>query len=306
MMSSKLQPIIHTHFERVTGTWQYIVADPSSNHAVVIDPVLDFDPTKNAILTTSADLLLSSVAENGYTVDRILETHAHADHITAAHYLRTQLGKKQSSVPQVCIGEGISSVQALFATKYGLPENEWRNSFDHTFADGEKFRIGALEAQVVHLPGHTPDHVGYLVGDNVFCGDSIFNPDIGSARTDFPQGSASCLWQSMRKLLSLLPHYRLYTGHDYPPKDRVHDGTEGQPRPFATVEEHRQNNKHVKDGTSEEDFVSWRTERDASLANPRLIHQSLQFNIRAGRPPTISPDGTRVLHMPLDVPEHVF
>ncbi|KAL1626431.1 hypothetical protein SLS56_006835 [Neofusicoccum ribis] len=305
-MSSDPQPIIHTVFESVTGTWQYVVADAESKQAAVIDAVLDFDPAKNEISTSSADRLLSLIDEHGYTVDRILETHAHADHITAAHYLKCRLQKKQAAAPKVCIGEGIASVQALFSRKYGIPEEEWSSSFDHTFANDEKFGIGALQAQVLHLPGHTPDHVGYLIGENVFCGDSIFNPDVGSARADFPQGSAADLWQSMRKLLSVPPHYRLYTGHDYPPADRVHDGGQGQPRPFATVEEHRKQNKHVKDGTTEADFIKWRTERDSSLSHPRLIHQSLQFNIRAGRPPSTSPDGTPLLRVPLNVPGHVF
>ncbi|KAH7058629.1 metallo-beta-lactamase superfamily protein [Macrophomina phaseolina] len=294
MFSPKWQPIVPSYFEHVTKTWKYIIPWPQSKYSAKIDPVLDFDPANTAISTTSADMLLSGIAEDGYIVQRILETHAHADHITAAQYLKTQLRKKQKAASQACIGKGITS----------------RNSFDCTFTDGETFSIGKLEARVLHLPGHTPDHVGSLIGENVFCGDSILNPDIASARTDFPQGSANILGQSVRKLLSLHRHFRLYTGHVYPPADRIQDGDQGglqgQPRPFAAIEEHRHVNRHVKDGTSEEDFVRWRQERDASLGSPRLLHHSLQFNIRAGKPPRPSLDGTVLLRMPLKIPETAF
>jgi glyoxylase-like metal-dependent hydrolase (beta-lactamase superfamily II) len=168
------------------------------------------------------------------------------------------------------------------------------------YADGESFDIGNVQVVVLHLPGHTPDHVGYQIGENVFTGDSIFNPDLGSARCDFPEGSASALWNSMQRLLSLPLHYKLYTGHDYPPADRKGEDGDSKPRPYATVEEHRASNKHVKVGTEESTFVEWRTTRDAGLNEPKLINHALQFNIRAGKLPV-----DRMVHVPLKLPERL-
>ena len=213
-------------YEPNTGTWQYIVADPKTRHAAIIDPVLDFDPAKNEVATKAADEVLRKVATEEYFVDVLLETHLHADHLSAAAYLQHQLKLKQGCTPNICTGNGISKMQKLFGARYGVPEKEWESAFDRTYSDGETFKIGELEAKVLHLPGHTPDHIGYEIGRNVFTGDSIFNPDLGTARCDFPQGSASALWQSMQRLLNLPPEYRLYTGHDYPPADRINgEGT---------------------------------------------------------------------------------
>lgn len=302
-MASSNHPVLHTVYEPTTGTWQYIVADPSTKQAAIIDSVLDFDPAKNEISTQSADDLLAVVKSEGYVVEALLETHLHADHLSAASYLCERLKQKQNVAPKVCIGSGIAKMQKLFASRYGVPDEEWQDAFDCTYPDGGTFLIGDLHVTVLHLPGHTPDSVGYQVGDCVFTGDSIFNPDLGSARCDFPQGSAAALWKSMQRLLSLPPHYKLYTGHDYPPSNRVDEMGTGQPKPYATVEEHKTSNKHVKDGTNESTFIDWREQRDKSLNEPRLINQALQFNIRGGRLPKQSSTGDRLIHIPLKVPK---
>ncbi|KAH0845724.1 hypothetical protein AYO21_05933 [Fonsecaea monophora] len=287
------QPIVHDVFETKTGTWQYVVADPATKIAVIIDPVLDYDPATQALTTQSADTLLALVKDKGYTVDMILETHAHADHLTASSYLQHRLAQEQDRMPIVGIGKRIGQVQKLFANRYGVPREEYEGVFSKLFEDDETFNIGNLSATALHLPGHTPDHLGYKIGDNVFCGDSIFHADIGTARCDFPGGSARDLFQSGRRLLSLPDHVKIWTGHDYPPAGR------DAPVPWMTVEQHRQRNKHLKDGTTEEDFVAMRNERDAGLAAPRLIHQSLQMNIRAGNLPKPTDAGLRLLHLPL-------
>ncbi|KAL2136722.1 hypothetical protein VTI74DRAFT_1763 [Chaetomium olivicolor] len=275
-----MDPTIHTLFEPQTSTWQYIVADPSTKSAVVIDPVLDFDPAGNAVSTTTADGLLALVKEHGYTVDRLLETHVHADHLTAAKYLQDRLTEAQGGKkPEIGIGKRIGEVQERFARKYGVERKDLEGVFDKLWEDDEVFKVGEIEARAVHLPGHTPDHMGYLIGENIFCGDSIFNHDVGSARCDFPGGSANDLFKTASKLFTLPGHFKIYTGHDYPPSPR------SEPKPYCTVAEQMELNKHLRSGTSEEQFVTWRRERDASLAEPRLIHQALQVNIRAGRMP---------------------
>ena len=187
-----MEPIVHAVFEPQTSTWQYVVADPSTNVAVIIDPVLDFDQTRNTISTTSADALLALVEEKGYTVDRLLETHVHADHLTAAKYLQDRFAKKGQR-PEVGIGKRIGGVQERFAERYDIAREEYEGAFDKLFDDDEVFHVGELESKAVHLPGHTPDHMGYLIGQNIFSGDSIFNADVGSARCDFPGGNAKDL-----------------------------------------------------------------------------------------------------------------
>ncbi|PNS14564.1 hydroxyacylglutathione hydrolase [Sphaceloma murrayae] len=275
------EPVVRSVFESVTGTWQHIVTDPVTKSTAIIDPVIDYDPAKNEITTSSADRLLDIVTDQQLLVSWILETHAHADHLTAAHYLRGTLATSQAHRPSIAIGHGISGVQRRWAERYGIPKHEYEGAFDHTFHDGETFQIGELTVRVLHLPGHTPDHIGYLIGSNVFTGDSIFNPDVGSARTDFPEGSATQLWSSMKKLLALPDHYKLYTGHDYPPEGRQVESGQGKEMPYSTVKEQKESNKHVKNGTQQDDFVAWRQQRDSSLAQPRLINQALQWNIRA-------------------------
>lgn len=292
-----MEPKVHTVFEPKTSTWQYIVADPETQHAVVIDSVLDFDPATGSITTASADGLLDLIEKEHYQIDYILETHAHADHLTASNYLQRALHSREQGKPQIGIGKRILNVQKTFASRYGIPEREYSDVFDKLFDDDEAFEIGNLTATAIHLPGHTPDHIGYVIGSNVFTGDSIFNPDVGSARCDFPGGSATQLYSSMQKLLSLPDYFKLYTGHDYPP------GGQRAPKPWVTVAEQRASNKHVGNGTKEEVFVKWRAERDKGLSEPRLIHQALQVNIRGGRLPNKTSDGLRLLHVPVKVPE---
>ncbi|KAJ9269273.1 hypothetical protein DTO212C5_4545 [Paecilomyces variotii] len=286
------EPIIHDVFESKTGTWQYVVADPSTLTAVIIDPVLDYDPATQVITTSSADQLLSLVKEKSYKVDRILETHVHADHITAATYLQKRLAAEQGYRPPISIGKRIGQVQKLFSQRYSVPREEYENVFSKLFDDDETFSIGEIQATAMHLPGHTPDHLGYKIGDNVFCGDSLFHVDIGTARCDFPGGSANDLYNSGRKLLSLPDHVKIWPGHDYPPEGRG-------PAPWISVKAHREKNTHLNDKVTEDEFVTFRKERDAKLAEPRLLHQSLQMNIRAGRLPKPTESGHRMLHLPL-------
>ncbi|KAK8192472.1 hypothetical protein M8818_007640 [Zalaria obscura] len=299
-----MEPKIHTVFEPVTGTWQYIIADPSRKEAVIIDSVLDYDRDTGVISTASADKLLELIMGNEYMVSRILETHVHADHLTASRYLQNMLlQRQQQQRPLVCIGKHISQVQETMGQIYDIPASEMQDAFDYTFSDGEKFRIGDLEAQVLHLPGHTPDHIGYIVGSNVFTGDSMFNPDIGSARCDFPGGSAVALYKSMHKLLSFPGHFRLYTGHDYPSKDRcVPENGKSGAIPYTTVEAQSKENKHMNASTQLVDFVRWRTERDSALPEPKLLHQSMHVNVRGGRLPVGLVERFKLEQKPVNVP----
>ncbi|KAF2683064.1 Metallo-hydrolase/oxidoreductase [Lentithecium fluviatile CBS 122367] len=291
------EPTITSVFEPVTGTFQYIVADPTIKTACIIDPVLDYDPVTQALTTASADRLLDLTKKNGYRVDWILETHAHADHLTAASYLRSQLEKQQGHQPSVGIGKRIGMVQERFGKRYGVPAKEYEGVFDKLFDDDEVFEIGEMKGVAMHLPGHTPDHLGYRIGDNVFCGDSVFHVDIGTARCDFPGGSIPALWQSAQRLLTLPDNVKIWTGHDYPPDER------SEPVPWVSVKQHKELNKHIKKGIKEEEFVAMRTERDKALAAPRLLHQSLQFNIRGGKLPEENESGLRLMHLPLKVGE---
>ncbi|KAI0630192.1 Metallo-hydrolase/oxidoreductase [Trametes polyzona] len=285
----KTTPTVYTFFEKATSTWQYVVVDPNTSEAVIVDPVLDYDPNSGTISTETADGLVSFVEHNKLHVTRILETHAHADHLTAAQYLKQQL---DGDVP-VCIGQRITQVQKTFAPIYGLESAALENAFDVYFKDNEEFMLGSLSCHVMHLPGHTPDHVGYVIGKAVFTGDSIFNPDVGSARADFPGGDAEKLYASMQRLLSMPEDYRLYVGHDYP---QNRDQT-----CFATVADQRAKNKHVKVGTEPSTFIQFRKERDAVLGAPRLLHPSLQVNIRAGRLPPADDKGRIFLRIPVRV-----
>jgi glyoxylase-like metal-dependent hydrolase (beta-lactamase superfamily II) len=291
---SQLQPIVHTVFEKKSGTWQYIVADPESRHAAIIDSVLDYDLATSTISTKNADELISLVKKEGYIVTYILETHAHGDHLTASYYLQQTLkSAKHPGLPLICIGKRIKQVQRTFADRYGLDEAGLSNTFGRLWEDDEEFKIGQVPGKILHLPGHTPDHVGYIIGSNVFTGDSILNPDLGSARCDFPGGDAAQLWDSTRRLLSLPPHYKLYTGHDYPPQGNR------EPMPYSTVKEQQETNQHVASGATEEEFVAWRNQRDATLGQPSLMHQALQINIRGGRLPEPNEHGLRLFHVPL-------
>ncbi|PIL36237.1 hypothetical protein GSI_01899 [Ganoderma sinense ZZ0214-1] len=280
-------PTVFSFFEPATSTWQYVVADTKTSEAVIVDPVLDYDPASGLVTTSTADGLVSFVEHNGLKVSKILETHAHADHLTAAQYLKHQL---PGDVP-VCIGQRIRQVQNTFAVVYGIDSPSLVNSFDIYFQDDEEFALGSLSCRVVHLPGHTPDHVGFIVGKAVFTGDSIFNPDVGSARADFPGGNAELLYASMQRLLSLPEDYRLYVGHDYPiDRDQVC---------FSTVADQRAKNMHVKTGVDSASFIQFRKQKDAVLGAPRLLHPSLQVNIRAGRLPSADMEGRVFMRIPV-------
>ncbi|KAG6862253.1 hypothetical protein C0995_002184 [Termitomyces sp. Mi166 len=266
-------------------TWQYLVADPITLEAAIIDPVLDYDITTRAVSTSTADCILKFIQDRGLKVLRILETHAHADHLSASQYLKEKL---PDEVP-LCIGKRITQVQQTFAPRYGLDPHSLEGAFDTLLEDDEEFKLGNISCKVIHLPGHTPDHVGYILGKNVFTGDSIFLPDVGSARADFPGGNAKDLFKSMQRLLSLPQDYKLFVGHDYPQGDR-HD-----PLCMATVEEQRHLNKHGKTGTTEQEFIKFREDRDAHLGEPRLLYPSLKVNIRAGKVPP--PDDSGQTHV---------
>ncbi|KAG6842089.1 hypothetical protein C0991_002743 [Blastosporella zonata] len=262
-----------------------LLADPVTLEAVVIDPVLDYDNTARTISTATADCILTFIKEHGLKVLRILETHAHADHLSASQYFKAML---PNDTP-LCIGKRIKQVQRTFAPRYGIDPHSLENAFDILLEDDEEFQLGDISCKVIHLPGHTPDHVGYVLGKNVFTGDSIFLPDVGSARADFPGGNAKDLYSSMQRLLALPRDYKLFVGHDYPPDGRQ------QPVCMATVGEQRQLNKHGKTGITEEEFIKFREDRDATLGEPTLLHPSLKVNIRAGRIPP--PDESGKTHI---------
>jgi glyoxylase-like metal-dependent hydrolase (beta-lactamase superfamily II) len=271
-----------------TATFTYLVADRSGGVAAAIDPVLDYDPAAARVSTASADRLLAALEAAGLRLEWILETHAHADHLSAAGYLEERTGAR------VAIGEGIRHVQATFARILNLG-GELRSDgsqFDHLFRDGESFRIGELDARVIATPGHTSDSVTYLIGDAAFVGDTLFMPDYGTARCDFPGGDARELYRSIRRLYALPPETRLFMCHDYPPAGR-------EPRHETSVAAQRAANVHVRDGIDEATFVRMRRERDASLGKPQLLYPSIQINIRAGRLPDPESNSVRYLKLPL-------
>ncbi|WP_151446610.1 MBL fold metallo-hydrolase [Lacisediminimonas profundi] len=284
-----MKPQVQAFFDPATWTVSYVVFDAPGGHCALVDSVLDYDAKSGRTKTTSADQLIQFVKEQGLTVDWILETHAHADHLSAAPYLRRALGGK------IAIGGNITQVQNVFKGIFNL-EPEFHpdgKQFDHLFQDGEVFAIGQLTAQAMSVPGHTPACMAYQVDDAVFVGDTFFMPDVGTARCDFPGGNAQTLYRSMRKLLSLPPETRLFMCHDYPPAER-------QAQWETTVAEQRARNIHIHDGVSEEDFVALRTKRDALLAMPVLILPSVQVNIRAGEMPPPEANGLSYIKIPLN------
>ncbi|CAI7656358.1 unnamed protein product [Penicillium pancosmium] len=293
-----MQPIIHTSFEPKTGTWQYIVACPTTREAAIIDPVLDYEPAVFTITSRSADALLCIIRENDYTVTWILETHVHGDHLTAAYYIQRALWKSGHSYVPIAIGENVTYTQKVFSSRGRATECFWAS-----IGPDEEFQIGNLTATALHLPGHTPDQMGYLIGENIFTGDSILNPDVGSAHCDFPGGDARVLFTSIKRLLSFPPNTRLYTGHDYPP---ANEAAARDPIPCVTIGEQNERNKHIKNSASVDDFVRWRTERDNVLTDPRIIHQAMQVNVRGGKMPGRSHDGKALLLYPVIVPEGVL
>ena len=281
---------VQAFFDPHTWTVTYVLADPATGRCAIIDPVLDYDFKSGRTRTHSADRVRDYVLQHGLVVDWILETHAHADHLSAAVYLKQHLGGR------IAIGERIRTVQATFQKIFNLepgfvPDG---SQFDHLFQDGETFHIGSLQATALLVPGHTPADMAYLVGNTVFVGDTLFMPDVGTARADFPGGNAHTLYQSVQRLLALPPDTQMYVCHDYPPNNRA-------PAWLTTVAAQKAHNIHVKDGTTEEAFVAMRTARDATLEMPTLIIPSIQINVRAGQLPPPEDNGQTYLKIPLNV-----
>lgn len=285
-----MQTHVQAFFDLTTWTVSYVVVDLATRHAAIIDPVLDFNVKSGRTTTQSADRIIVYVLAEQLTVDWILETHAHADHLSSARYLQQTLGGK------IAIGENIRQVQAVFKKLFNLERNFLPDGsqFDHLFVDGETFRIGETVVTALLVPGHTPADMAYVLDGAVFVGDTLFMPDVGSARADFPGGDAHTLYQSMKRILSLPANTRMYVCHDYPPKGR-------EARWKTTVAEQRAHNIHVRDGISEAEFVAMRKARDATLEVPALIIPSIQINVRAGQMPPPEDDGVSYLKVPLNV-----
>jgi glyoxylase-like metal-dependent hydrolase (beta-lactamase superfamily II) len=282
-------PEVEARHHADTGTWSYVVSDPATGAAAIIDPVLDYEQKGARTSTASAQALLDIVAARGLSLRWILETHAHADHLSAAAWLKERTGAP------IGIGAGIQSVQATFKPIYGLEADfpTDGSQFDRLFEHGERFALGELEVEVIATPGHTSDSLSYRIGDAVFVGDSIFMPDGGTARCDFPGGDARLLFASIQRLYALPDDTRVFVCHDYGPGGR-------EPRAQTTIGEQKNANIHVRADTPEGEFVQLRTKRDATLALPALILPAVQVNIRAGRLPPLREDGRRYLTLPLD------
>lgn len=280
---------IQAFFDPQTATVTYLVSDPATKAAAIIDPVLDFEPTAARLTTGSIEAVLKATADKGLKLVWVLDTHAHADHLSAADYVRGKTGAK------VGIGSRITEVQkafsALFNTSDVIPNG---NVFDALFEDGARFKIGELDVRVVHTPGHTPACVTYVIDDAAFVGDTMFMPDYGTARADFPGGDAATLYRSIRRILDLPAATRIFVGHDYQPDGRSTPAWE------SSVAEQRARNVHVHDGVGEEAFTAMRRARDATLAAPTLILPSLQVNIRAGALPPTEDDGHSYLKLPIN------
>lgn len=287
-------PAIRAFFDEPTNTVSYLVWDPATRRGAVLDPVLDWDNRSGEADTRSADALLRAAEEEGVAIDWVLETHAHADHLTAAPYIKAKTGAP------IGIGEHIKDVQRIFRPVFDAQDvKPDGGDFDRLFRDGERFSIGTLEVEVIHVPGHTPADIAYRVlgrggaPDCVFVSDTMFMPDYGTARCDFPGGDARALYHSIRRLLALPPETRLFMCHDYKAPGRDHYAWE------TTVAEQRANNAHIRDGVTEEEFVAFRTTRDAKLAAPLLLLPAIQVNIRAGRFPEAESNGVRYLKIPV-------
>ncbi|WP_300578652.1 MBL fold metallo-hydrolase [Phenylobacterium sp.] len=281
---------IRAFFDEATKTVTYLVWDAASREAAVIDPVLDFDFASGEVDTRSVEQLLAAASEQQLNVAWALETHAHADHLSGAPYVKAKTGAK------IGIGEHIRDVQKIFRPIFNATDvNPDGSDFDHLFKDGERFLLGGLEIEVLHVPGHTPADVAYRIGDAVFVGDTLFMPDYGTARADFPGGDARQLYHSMRRLLDLPPQTRLFMCHDYKAPGRDTYAWE------TTVQAQRDQNVHLKDGVTEDAFVAMREARDATLSAPALLMPSIQVNIRAGRFPPAEANGVRYMMVPVKV-----
>ncbi|WP_242077237.1 MBL fold metallo-hydrolase [Brevundimonas diminuta] len=282
-------PDVRGFFDPATHTVTYLVSDPATGHAAIIDPVLDFDAPSARTSTRSIDAVMAALRSEGLKLALVLETHAHADHLTAAAHLRATTGVS------IGIGGRITQVQSTFGPLFGADDVRPDGAvFDHLYADGDAFALGDLKVEVIHTPGHTPACVSYRIGDAVFTGDTLFMPDYGTARTDFPGGDARTLYRSIQRLLTLPVKTRIFVGHDYLPQGRSDYRFE------TTVAEQRAHNIHIGGGVSEDAFVAMREARDATLGAPQLILPSLQVNIRAGELPPPDTNGQRYLRLPLN------
>ena len=288
---SMQRPIVTCFFDEVTSTASYVVQDPASHACAIIDSVLDYDAAGGRTSRMSADLIVDFIKRNGLRVAWLLETHAHADHLSAAPYLQDSLGGK------LAIGREIIWVQTVFGKIFNTGADFARDGseFDHLFDDGDSFSIGNLRATALHVPGHTPADLAYVIGDAVFTGDTLFMPDYGTARADFPGGDARQLYRSIRRLMALPDETRLFLCHDYKAPGREEFVWE------TTIGAEKSSNVHVREGVGEDDFVTMRMLRDATLGMPKLILPSIQVNMRGGHLPEPENNGTRYLKIPLDV-----
>ncbi len=281
-------PNIRAFFDEPTNTVSYLVWNPGERRGVVIDPVLDFDPASGTVDDGSVEEILKAAEDEGVAIEWVLETHVHADHLSGAPLIKARTGAK------VAIGEHVRDVQTIFRPIFGADDMKADGSdFDRLLKDGERFEAGGLEIEVMHTPGHTPACVSYRIGNAVFVGDTLFMPDYGTARTDFPGGCARQLYRSIHKLLSLPPETRLFMCHDYKAPGRDNFAWE------ATVAEERSANRHIHEAVGEDEFVAMREERDKTLATPKLLIPSIQVNMRAGRFPPADGDGVRYLRIPV-------
>jgi len=285
-------PQIRAFFDEPTNTVTYLVWDPATLRGVAIDPVLDFDPASGSVDDGSVEQLLEAAQELGVGIEWVLETHIHADHLSGAPLIKARTGAR------IGIGEHVREVQNIFRPIFGAEDVKAEGGdFDRLFKDGDRLDVGGLSIEVMHTPGHTPACVSYRIGSAVFVGDTLFMPDYGTARTDFPGGCARQLYRSIRRLLSLPSETRLFMCHDYKAPGRDQFAWE------TTVAEERSSNKHVHDGVSEDEFVAMRLERDKGLATPRLLIPSIQVNMRAGRFPPAEASGVRYLRIPVKLKE---
>ncbi len=284
------RPRVEAFFDEDTMTISYVVTDPATQKCAIVDSVLDYDPKAGRTSSTSADRIIDHVKKQGLEVEWLLETHVHADHLSAAPWLQEQLGGK------LAIGDNIRVVQDTFGKVFNAGTDFARNGsqFDHLFTDGETYKVGEIEARALHTPGHTPACMTHVIGDAGFVGDTIFMPDFGTARCDFPGGDARTLFRSIQKIMALPDETRLFMCHDYLPDTRSDYAWE------TTVGDQRKNNIHVHEGVAEEDFVQMRTERDQKLQMPRLILPSVQVNMRAGHFPPAENNGVSYLKIPVN------
>ena len=284
------QPDVQAFHDEATFTVTYVVSDPATSRAAIVDPVHDFDAASGRISTVSADAIIDYVRRKNLDIDWILETHVHADHLSGAPYLQEQLGGK------VAIGAQVGAVQETFKRIFNLDDLATDGSqFDQLFADGDTFTVGTIAARVIATPGHTPACVTYVIGDTAYVGDTLFMPDFGTARTDFPGGSAAQLYNSIQRIFALPDETRLFMCHDYKAPGRDEFAWE------TSVTEQRANNVHINDGVSKDAFIEMRESRDSELGMPKLILPSLQVNLRAGHLPPPEDNGTRYLKIPLEV-----